>query len=618
MTFDPRKWWHTKLRILDRDSIEKSTFTTIDPLSPASSATNRITAKTTICTDVDIPPAAFDSSESPGYFVYKPTLDDLGGISGLAYVVPSDYSSVLAINNRRIFEYELRYAYDSTDIDCTTSGPPDTHSPDIVATSRDEDHSILFLFDRLNYFDSIGCCNIHLSHPGEPIPPGSINECSRLWSITDISGTPSLYSWDFSADPGNEKIDRGEIISSGTGTIIFYDLAWDSDNRLWGLEQSGLRQLLIGSSTENAVAIHYAVVTDNFSGAAVATLFPITPASTGSPGMSYNQNNQKLYISANHYIFELNKISDSVWNIVRYQDLGSGGDLRDLAFDPFGKCFCIYNNNLSTILFDAGLGALTQVTNDGSFLHTTGLDFVVNLPGGQLVDLYAVDSNGQIYNVDRSSGSRSIISGASFGATVIGTSSCQAGEDTKINPFPFDPGNSPWIFMLNYSSSMTTSVPSSGLTKWQTVVDGMTIFLQNNTSLNDEMVIVTYGDTINTSPRFVFHTQSDIQDAINWIQSLTSPTGATNFCSSGPFNDIFLNPYLGIRSLIVIGDGAFADCPSLGQPFTDYVTEVIQTMIVNNNPDLVARAVGIYPDGNGQIALGIIGSVGGGGYTEWV
>jgi hypothetical protein len=608
---NPRKWWHTTLRLLDRQSQEKTSITTVGS-DPSMSAADFIFAYKLTCFATPIPPTAFSAIESPGYFIYRPSLDDIGGVSGNNYVAPQNFDDVVAINNRFIYEYQLRYSYDATDLDCTTTGPPDHHWPTPLDITTDSSHGAVFLFPTLPYFDQIGCCDIQLSHPGVPIEPGDINDCYRFWGIVSEGDSYHLYSWDFET---SDMVDRGEIQSSGIGTLSFHDIAWDSDNNLWGLEVDGLRQLLPGSSSTAAVAMNYATVNDSFSGAATAILFPINATSDGYPGMSFNQHNDKLYISANDYFFELEKISDAVWNIVRYQSLGSGSELRDLAFDPYGNCFCVYNDNLCKINFETAFGTITPITSDSSFSTTTSLDFVLDFDHSQLVNLYSVDEDGVIFEVNYQNGSRSTIGGlANFGSLTVGGSSCQAGEDTTIPAFPFDPGNSPWIFMLDYSGSMLTPTPS-GITRWQTLIDGMSAFLENNVQLNDEMVIITYAETLSVSPRYVFRTQTDIDDAVAYVQSLTMPVGGTNFCTDGPFNETFLQNYQSIRSIVVIGDGGFTNCPISLQP---YLQGVYDFAVNNSNPELVMRGVGIYPDDLGRQHLTILGEVGGGGYTEWV
>lgn len=614
MTFEPLKWWHTTLRFLDRQSQEKTSITTVGS-DAATNAADFIYAYKLSCDLVSIPPSAF-SSDSPGYFLYRPSLDDIGGVSGNNYFVPQNYDDVVAINNRFIFEYQLRYAYDSTDSTCVTSGPPDTHYPNPIDTSTDDAHGGLFLFPSLPYFDKIGCCEISLTGPGEPVPPGAINVCYRFWSIVLDGSDYHLYSWDFSEDSGSELVDRGEIHSSGLGTLVFHDIAWDSNNKLWGLEEAGLRQILPGSSTDSAIALNYATINDNFSGAAVAVLFPITATNDGYPGMSYNQHEDKLYISSNDYFFELEKTSDAVWNITKYQSLGSGSELRDLAFDPYGQCFCVYNDDLCKIDFSAAFGTITPVTSDGSFSSITGLDFVLDFDHSQLVNLYAVDTSGQIYEVDYNTGAKVAVSSAVFGSLTVGGSSCQAGEDLTISSFPFDPGVSPWMFILDSSGSMNTPTPS-GLTRWETLIDGMVSFLENSVRLDDEMVIVTYANTLSVSPRYVFRTQSDIDAAVAYVQNLPTPSGSSNFCDNGPFNETFLQSYQGLRSIVVVGDGGFTGCPFLSE-IQSYFQQVFDFAVSNGSPDLVIRGVGIYPDDLGTQHLTIIGSVGGGGYTEWV
>ena len=605
-----RKWWHTTLRILDRQSQLKTFLTTASTADPATNASDFILAFSA-CDSVIIPPAAFNTLSSPGYFIYRPSLDDLGGESGGNYYVPRNYDQTVALNNRFIYEYKLGWAYDSTDIDCFTDGPPDTVSSTLYDIEEDVERGAVFLFPSLPYFDRIGCCEIDVESPGDPILPGDVNDCYRYWNISLTGGEYHLYSWDFSAGSGSELVDRGDIISSGIGTLLFHDIAWDSDNRLWGLEEEGLRQIIPGDADSSAIALNYATINDVFNGAAVAELFPIETSSDGMPGMSFNQHNDKLYISANDHFFELEKTSDAVWNIVRYQNLGEESELRDFAFDPYGQCFCIYNGNLCKINFEQAFGSLTAVTTDDSFLTMISLDFVLDFDRSQFVNLYALDVNGQIYEVNYNTGTYTAQPGESFGLNTVGGSSCQAGEDLRESFFPFDPGVSPWIFMLDHSGSM------SSFNRWSTLTEGMIAFLENNVQLNEEMVIATYDDNYSASPRFIFRTQSDIDAAISYVQNLPVPSGAANFCSNGPFNTTFLQNYQNIKNIVVIGDGGFDNCPT-GSLLSSHIQGVYDAAKTAGNPDLVMRGVGIFPDNLGREHLTMIGEIGGGGYTEWI
>ncbi len=610
--FDRRKWWHTNLRILDRSFIEKSIITTIGN-DPASNANSNIQARTVSdCSLVNIPTAAWIGSESPGYFIYRPTLSEIED----SVVSISSYSDVVDIQNRRIFEYQLQIAHDESDLICETLGPPNTIDDDLFSRERDSLKGLVLSFPTVPYIDRIGCCDITLSNPGEPILPGSIQECSRMWYIAKNTDGYHLWSYDISANPGLEKVDRGQIVAT-VGTTSFHDICWDNRNKLWALENKGIRQILPGSSSQNSIALDYASVTDNANGIAVDLMFPDTQTSEpdGTSGMSFNQNNNKLYVSINNIFFEL--IQDGPaslgWKINQYIDLGSSGNLHDLAFDPYGNCFCVFNNKIAKISIDqSNFGQVTYVNQSEDYSDITGLDFILTLGGESFVSLFGIGSSGNFYEINYSSGTK-IISDSilSVGETAItGATSCQAGEDLRTPVFPFDTGSSPWLFILDASLSMNDQ------DRWNTLVSGMVAFIQNNITLGDKLKMILFNDGVTESPTYSFHSQIDVSSAVEWIQS-QSPASGNQFCINEPFTSSYLSQYNNVyKNIIIISSGSFVDCNNISS-FTSYVTDIVNSYRATapSSEFGIFRTVGIHPENS--VWLQIIGDIGSGGYSEW-
>tara|TARA_B100000614_G_scaffold262909_1_gene300950 strand:+ start:448152 stop:449990 length:1839 start_codon:yes stop_codon:yes gene_type:complete len=608
--FDERKWWHTVLKV---GSVEFGTRSGAANENP----NDRITARVQdTCDLTDIPVPAWDGLESPGFFIYRPAFSD---VSGAAKSIDS-YEAALDLANREPFTYELYVAYDSSDAACTSVGPPDTHDPDVFASLVD-DSGFVFTHPNIASIDSIGCCEIDLDNPGDPIDPGDLQECSRIWYL-NIESSPQLYSYDFDRDPGQEIQDRGTMASQLGGGTNFHDIAWDDDDRLWALESNGIRQVIPGSSSVIANVLDYVTINGDTS-----NLFPISVSSTGSPGMTYNQHSQRMYITANGRLFELEKSGTgqppTQWTVVREAEVGS--DLRDLAADPFNVMYCIYNDSLATVDIADAFGTVQYVNGEtGDFANFNGLDFILTLGGGSLATLYGLDVNGDLVEIDFTDGSKTIISDiTSNPGSVVGASSCQAGEDNSLPVFPFYPGESPWIFMLDGSTSMNGIPTGRTDSRWEILINGMVAFIENNVRLGERLFMVIFGPENNPrlSPEFTFNTTGDIQAAADWIANLSGfPNNSTNFCEDGPFNTSWLDrpEFNGINSIVVVGDGGFsAPCPD-GSALFDYCLNVITFFRGNGNPNAIVRAVGIYPSSDGRADLMQLGAAGDGGYTEWI
>jgi len=561
-----RKWWHAKLEVKDRNGGSvKSTHTTVDDAAPYTIFDSQITVRLadSVCTNFGLPPAAWDEDEAPGWFVFRPTLADLGGESNLETI--TSVEQALDPAKRRRFDYTLLAAYDITDIDCTALGPPDTHCPTFKIITSDETNSIVFKFENSDFIETLGCCNIPVDPPNPPDDgPDGIRECARIWFIVEPQGTgilPRLYSWDFDQDPGQELVDRGEVqdpISTSSAARIYHDISWESRNFLWGLEQDGLRRLLIGSSSQPAFSEFPAEIEN-----ATVPIFPIDAStSIGGASMSFSLRTGKMYIAANGRLYELEPSNDANWRVTKENEISSSLDvgLSDLAFDPVtGNCYCIFDDNLSTVNYEDPLpsfGALSYVEDNSAFAQFRGLDFILDIGSGDFAAFYGVTDSGQLYTIDSANANTSILTGSAISNTSVGMASCQVGEDLRIFPFPFYPGQAPFCFWVDVSGSMG-DVGDAGLgskTKLQVVQEALTEFIQDFVEDGDQLFLGKF------STGFDVATATTKQAALDWVSSLTSGD-STNFCNT-IFRSLFDGTYgTGtLRTVVVFGDGAFSDC----------------------------------------------------------
>jgi len=447
-----------------------------------------------------------------------------------------------------------------------------------------------------------------------------------------------IFSYDFELNEGTRVVDRGTIDSTAAFDTLL-DIAWDSDDILWALETNSIRQLLPGNADKNAVLLPKAIVTDNVGGQHVLLLFPDEVGITEDPhipGISYNQHTNKLYVSANDHLFELEKVNDFTWNITQAAFMGDNAGIGDLAFDPFGKCFCVYNNSLANVEFmnSATFGALSYVNQTNDHIVTAGLDFVLDIDGAGLVALYEIDSGANLYKVDYFIGSRDLVQSLTSDSvtapsTVYGASSCQAGEDLREPVFPFHPGNSPWFFMLDTSTSMNSNGTGT-ISRMETLKNSLIEFMRKVVTVGQKMTIVQFGSSVKFQT-FIFNGTTDIENAVSYVESIVADDSTTIFCGpNGPFNNEFFGQFSDYNSCVVIGDGNFAaadcpagpavvDCENLDDsPLGDFFQGVMDFARGRFGDQFRTTTVAIQTDGSGLTDLQLLGCIGGGGFTEWI
>ena len=604
-----RKWWHLDLDILDRNMSVLKVLTTIDTSNVNTNGDPNIVARLPDCSSsVSIPPRAWDSEESPGVFIVRPDIEQLE----LAFKNVSSYAEVINIDNRRIFRYDLRAAYNIFDFNCTALVPTDM-DPEAFDTLIENEKSIVFRIAEMEFIEDIGCCDIdEIAIPDPLTAPSSLNDCSRLWYIVDEGDNSHLYSFDTNESVSSAVVDRGSInwpFSNGTEFLEYHDLAWDNRNFLWGLETDGITRLLVGDSSTAAYAMNYAEIDNPFS--QVQDLFPIVyPEEQGFGAMTFNQQNSRMYIHVNRRLWELQIENDAAWKVSQISyEFGENERLGDMAFGPDGKCYCFHNNKLATIAYKDGgelpFGFITYVSDGGEYSDFVGLDFVVDNDNPSEAILYGVKTTGQLYLIDMETANKSLYSGATLGDVAVGVSSCQSGEDLRTLPFPFFPGRSPWLFIVSTSSSMSGQ-------KLERIRTTLSDFITSYVRLGDELSIMSYADGFQIFGPRDMQNVNDAEDAIEFIEGLIAG-GSPEFCDA--FTEAG-NPVVfhDLRSIVVISDGQFSGCGATQSAINSTLSN-LWADIQTNNSNVVLYSVGIFPEV--EDTLRYLGQIGGGGYVRW-
>lgn len=654
-----RKWFHVRLNIKDRaDNSDIFSITSVSSNISNIGNSDFIFARNDNCNVLTSIPAAWNPNESPGWFYFRPTVAQLNGsdpnFDKDAFVDVSSYEDVIDEYNRRIFSYDLLVAYDSsdildTDILCVTTGPPDTlctENGGIYKRIIDNLNSVVFRWPQIDTLKEIGCCNIPLNDPGSPgDPPTAIRECSRLWVIAKDGDDWQLRYYDFEKPSFQSLISRGKIVDiDGINTEnTWHDLAWDTRNFLWGLEEKGLKRILPGKEdilpgTVGGIALAQPYATINDSSGILTNLFSSGLSSSlynGKPAMAYSQDREFLYIVAGDRLFELKYINETTWDVTKVSNaIGAGSDqLGDIAFDTFGNCYCVFNGNLARIDFTSptgsGFGSLSLVGNTNGLLSSvTGLDFILDLASGNFITFYGSLSSGTLYQINSTDGTRSIVSGVNLGPNIVGMSSCQAGEDLKSYEMPFFPGETPWCFVIDSSGSMGS--PGSGTTNRDDLVISelkkyINDFIEDGEQMSFMQFAGLYSDikTFTTKADAINYLENEYRDALTYFQE-------TNFCTP---RDAPSNPYFGntfeqifdipvdsngrkLRSCIVIGDGQFNDSGCTGPGLVSFMEGIMNRAAIELDPEFTIRAVGVNPS-TSLSDLNTIGSVGGGGFISW-
>jgi hypothetical protein len=659
---DFRKWFHVRFAIQNRSNgndIYELTSVSNDLGDIANS--DKIFVRYQDCSSLSAPPRAWDPDESPGWFYFRPTVADLEQ----AFVDVSSYEEVVDETNRRIFVYELIATIDSSDTIggstfCNATGPPDALCPDgndIYDRIVDDRNSVVFRWPEIDVLTEIGCCRIELDDPGDPgDPPTDIRDCSRIWAIIKNGNDHELRYFDFEAPFSQALVVRGRIVNAAgiEGDPIWLDLAWDTRDFLWGLEKFGLRRILPGraSLAPDVSGIAQAQDYATFTGDAnlLSQLTDLFTAGLddggilGKAAMSYNQTLESLFIAAGDKLFELKYVDETTWQVTKVSGtLAAGEDgLGDLAFDVFGNCYCVLDDDLAEIDFEsptgAGFGQLTPIGNGGLLRSMTGMDFILDLAGGEFISFYGAISAGQVYRIDRFTGEREILSGVNLGPNVVGISSCQAGEDLRAYEIPFFPGDTPWLFIIDGSGSMSRT--NSCITRENLIRRDLPEYIDQYVEDGEIMAFVFFGGGFSrpfvTSDKEAAkrHITEEYRSAANNQPSGTyyCDPGGTDFCQPVCCGRTFTSVILEVNQEIInlsngqeklnacmfIGDGEFVDnVPCQGNALRSFMQNAMAAILPQVSPGFVVRTVGIQPT-SGLQNLQIVAEEGGGDFESWV
>lgn len=566
-----RKWWHTELTIKDRNNNIKSIFTTIDVNNINTNFDNSIYAYPLYSnSSVSIPVASY-SDDSPGNFLFMPSVSDLNN----SFIIANNFQDVVSIDKRRIFEYTTFYAINSNDIDCSAIFP-DTLINSAFDSTINTENSIVLSFPHIEYISTLTCCSdVPLGNPGDELPsPGNLLACTRMWILTlNSNNTNNLYSYDFNPNNTPQLINRGKIKNSDT-SFNFYGIAWDDRDFLWILEKNSIRKLFFGDSSIDAIVSDPVIVTNS------TGLFPIISSSVS---IDFNQNNNKMYIFANNKLWCLEKDGGLGWNIINQSQEFEEATVKGLAFSQFNEAFCFKNNNLCRIEINQGInfGNITPVVDNNIFTNFEDLDFIYDYSQESVLFLYSINSTGQIFKTNKQTATYLSIPGADIDSNIIATCSCLSGENTRFVPFPFYPSSSPWMFLIDTSSSMSGN-------KISKIKNTMAQFLTTYVRNGDKITVKTFGSSSYEIIK-ILNTISDTNEVIDFISGLTTGGFVTNFCEV--FDNISQNNN-DLMNIIILSDGTFDDC---GNDFAEWQNHFSNTWnsIILTNPQVVMQSVGV-------------------------
>lgn len=621
-----KRWWHITLQIINRTTMQVlDTITSVGQPASVNEDPSTIFAKNIDCGPIIvIPVAAFDADESPGWFYFYPSNAKISN----SIISVNSYDDVVNFNNRHIFRYVLTAAYDKDDTTCSGI-TPDTHDTNPWDVIIDDYHGICFQLPTIPLIETFGCCEIAADLPGTPLESLDVHPtCSRVWVIEEPSSTNNIVTRLWSLDvTGTSSVDRGVIGNSYN--IFFDDIAWDNRGYLWGLSTSGLRRIIPGNSTVEAITCNASNITKNVP--SFPSIFPYNQISQGGGGLSFDSVTGNMYAFTiyldssglfKYGVFELQSRGDNAWEIMKYfiSPANNSYIIGDVAFSGDGTAYGIYVNNAfgstSTYLckinttsnIGQGFGSIELIGSDNSdLLSITGLTFLGNdgIPDNNNQTLYALNDAGQLFTTDITNGNLTLVSGVQIGTTTLGMTNCQSGEDLRILPVPFYPGQSPWLFVIDISSSMANNNHldriKTGLknlfSDYARFGDSVYFCLFNN-----QDVPISYSRQLRTSTDVV---------AINAFidNNLIASGPASNLCGALNYIKTTGNYPHTLKSIVIISDGNFSDCSNSSQ-----VSSLLSDISIEKN-EATFYAVGTDPVN--PTILTTIGNFNNGGYTNW-
>lgn len=574
ISINRRKWWHCTLSILNREdnnvikaftSINQSNFNSnFDPSIIYAYPKYNINCNFPI----NIPVPAFDLVLSPGYFLFIPSVEDLGN----SIVDVITYQEAINLNKRRTFEFKRYAVYNSSDADCTATFPNslDTSPYETITNTIT---SNVFRFPKIPLYDKIGCCQLEISFPSINLPPQEQSaRPTAIWYLhyNELNSIYSLYSYDF-AKISDALVFRGNInLPSSVGQI--YDITWiPLDNSLIALCDTGIFRVFPGNQTNAAFLSNEPIEIVNIPDS--ESLFPIVPVLGGNPlklNIEYNRYSNSLYVftkvtTSGPYFslikmnYEFSKISFISQNF--FSQINENSDeyeagvtglvfVENTTYNPYviwGKDLCRITSDIDQLF-----GFIQQINgNNNSLSGMSTFSFAAN-PDEQIYDniIYSTNTAGQLFTVNLSDGS-AIFLDVSVPANPIGSATTINGQETRVQKFPFNIGDSHWLFMVDISSTM------AGI-RLPIIKAALIDLLQTYVRYGDKISILWFGDNYGKITKQL-NTYSDASEVINYINTyfVTPISGKTNFCA--PFSNISQD-FTDLKNIIILSDGTFDDC----------------------------------------------------------
>jgi len=600
-----RKWWHATLNIKDRESGSTiESITSVNLNSPAINANpySVLAYPNFSCEITDIPVPSFYASQSPGYFVFRPSITELGA----SVINVHTYQDAINLNNRRIFEFKRTAAYSSCD-----NLSPSLYDTFAHETITNELSSNVFRYPTILQYTQIGCCIVELAAPSPELPePGRIGRATRIWYLNrqdDGNGnyTYSLSSYDFSLLSG-ALVFRGDIDVSVAPGVKLYDITWiPTDNSLLVLASDGIRRVFPGSDYSDAVLGDLISISNGNILTSQQSIFPMNSSieSSYKPKMEYNIYENILYVfyplkttprsgspTFSPSIFTLQYSDNTGLSLLSANTIQAsfsssyiiGDILFPQDFQTDRKAYCAIEGNLTKIASSGIVDASSF--NNGQFYGMFTMAFVQN-PDESISDNVAFSTNesGQIFSINFTQGV-TVDASISLGASPIGAASTINGEDARISLFPFAIGNSHWLFLIDISASMSDG------SKLQRIKDALTSMMQSYVRNGDKITLIGFNDRdpIRVTKQLV--TYADANEVLAFVNTFFVASGSsTNLCSvlanlPQQFNDL--------KSVFILSDGTLDDCGDTQSEWDDSIISPLNNLIAAN-PGVRIVSVGV-------------------------
>jgi len=571
-SFLRRKWWHGTLSIKDKNTeVELAKISSIEPTSAAVNARyDAVFAYTNSnyavdCqTAADVPVASFDITLADGYFVFRPNVDDLDSIFTEVY----NYQDAINLANRRIFSFTRTAAYDPLDAGCNSTVPTrhDTYDYEEVTNNS---ATILHRYRVLNYYTQTTCCAAEITIPSSDIPSLTSNSLkTKIYYLVldETNNLYKIYSYNFALLSGALNYHGAIASSSLPSGIQIQDITWFGTS-MFCISNKGIYRLYLGNSSSDATLGEEMTINYNNYLTDLQIQYVFT---TGQQTLEYNKYDSCFYaiIGTKKYVGDV--LTDSLLMVkLDKNDINSlrvlearevtGGTSISFAvpknYNPTTNniFYTFSSDNLATI---SSGGSINALDNTNAFAGLSTFAFIDNTDENiseQL--LIASNTVGQLFRVDLTNKALVNLSLA-LGYSPTGAATTINGENSRVNPFPFLFGNSPWLFIIDISASMI------GENKIIKVKNALTDLLQNYVRYGEKISIVLYNNATYKITK-VLRTYNDVYEVLTFIDTYMRPRGSvSNFCTAC---GNAANEFTDLKSCVIISDGSISDCANIEQ-----------------------------------------------------